>query len=461
MNWIKNLTPKISLIVFGLVVGLLIAEGILRILGRKPLGENYIYPRWYYTATDYGYDINRNFWPPAVAHVESFEYPVWSNDIGCFDNPPSANPKILIVGDSFTWGYTPFEEKWGTILERELRAGTLKCGVSGFGTKQSLIKAANLLRSFPSVKVVIYSYCLNDLDDDYLYPHFTVIGGHRLNKVVIKDFNDGSKTVFQPTLLKRRLENFQKYGTIRKPPLALIHRVKFWLNKHSALYYSTKGFLKAVLSFLGKEFLENVGLLIPSKGFDVSYPLLIFGLDKHPWIKDVLRDHLRNVKAFKKLNRKLVVPLIPLKEQVYPELMYSERYKAVSFIGNRMITFAKNDEELLRPQRILRKFLEQEGIAYIDYLPLLRFYADYRKKDFLNPERDLYWTFDGHWSVKGNRLIGLLLTRFLVKENIIELHNKKEILARIDNFLKSNFGKVPPEDVWKNSIYVPVQSKTK
>ena len=42
---------------------------------------------------------------------------------------------VLLLGDSFTWGYVPLEQTWGTSLEQFIGARVLKCGVSGYGAR--------------------------------------------------------------------------------------------------------------------------------------------------------------------------------------------------------------------------------------------------------------------------------------------------------------------------------------
>ena len=204
MSRIRRWGLRLGLAAVSTVLALLLAEGILRLAGKRPMGFGQ--PRWYYTATDYGYDINPNIWPPMRHRFLEGEYPVWSNSLGCFEREPGEDfrPAVLLVGDSFTWGYTPFPDKWGTVLERVTGVGVLKCGVSGYGTRQALLKARRLLRRFPETRLVIYTYCLNDLDDDYLYPHFTVLNGYRVNKVLLADFETGKRRVYSPRELRKQ-----------------------------------------------------------------------------------------------------------------------------------------------------------------------------------------------------------------------------------------------------------------
>jgi hypothetical protein len=58
-------------------------------------------------------------------------------------------PYILAIGDSFTWGYNPLEEKWTSIIERRSGTRVLKCGVPGVGTKYQLQHLRRLLKQLP------------------------------------------------------------------------------------------------------------------------------------------------------------------------------------------------------------------------------------------------------------------------------------------------------------------------
>ena len=57
--------------------------------------------------------------------------------------------------------------------------------------------------------------------------------------------------------------------------------------------------------------------------------------------------------------------------------------------------------------RILGGFLKAQGIDYLDLLPLMRSYADLTPRPSLNPDKDLYWQHNSHWSIRGEHLVGL------------------------------------------------------
>src|SRR5262249_1893355 len=52
--------------------------------------------------------------------VDGVKYPIWGNGYGCFDKDWEQVPKdyYYFAGDSMTWGYTPFEDKFPTVYER-------------------------------------------------------------------------------------------------------------------------------------------------------------------------------------------------------------------------------------------------------------------------------------------------------------------------------------------------------
>ncbi len=442
MRVVKNLL----LILIGVLISTLLIEVYLRIRYENSPAD-IGYPRWYFISTDYGFDINPNFIPHVEHNFVEHRYKIWSNSIGCFDKQANIdNPKILIVGDSFAWGYTEFRYKWGTVLEDMLDMRVLKCGVSGFGTKQSYIKASKLIKLFPSVDVIVYSYFPNDFDDDYMYPHFEVVGGYRVNSKIIGDFDKGSIESAKVKSLTDAVSFYLDYGVPYKPKgdiAKIIYKLNNWLKEHIYTY----GFL---YTFLKHNVNKN-----DTHTFDRAYPLLVFGMHKYKWIAPEFQKHLKNILRFKELDRKFIVSLIPIRDQVYPELKFCKSYFNKIKLYRYMYSLCKNEECYLRPQRLLRKFLEKEKVAYIDYLPLFRFYANHDNTCFLDPKTDLYWRIDWHWNKKGNILAGLLLSYFLLKEGFINVNKSDLVIKKIKNALIREFGKFPPEHIWKEAVYIP------
>jgi hypothetical protein len=75
-----------------------------------------------------------------------------------------------------TWGYAPFETKFGTIFEKETGIETFKCGVTHTGTRHEFAKfleIGNKVGRWPGKVAVFYS--ATDVANDYLHPHATVV----------------------------------------------------------------------------------------------------------------------------------------------------------------------------------------------------------------------------------------------------------------------------------------------
>ena len=138
--------------------------------------------------------------------------------------------------------------------------------------------------------------------------------------------------------------------------------------------------------------------------------------------QDHWRVHLENLILFKKLadhyHANLLIVLIPLNIQVYPSL----------------IDWGGIDPE--RPNKVLRRFLTQEGIPYIDLLPSFRSYADQKPRKFLDSEKDLYWRANSHFNIRGNHLAGLLVSKYIIENNLVEVKDKPRRLENINNKLK-------------------------
>ena len=126
-----------------------------------------------------GFDIKPNVKGIPLSVDNRVEYRIWSNELGCFDEPYHGEKNyILLVGDSFTHAYAPFPDKWGTRIEKLLHYRVLKGGVTGYGTYQELLKAKEIIAKVKNrPQLIIVGYFWNDLSDDYSFPDLTVVDG--------------------------------------------------------------------------------------------------------------------------------------------------------------------------------------------------------------------------------------------------------------------------------------------
>src|SRR4051794_16946735 len=143
----------------------------------------------YYVAdAERGFDIAPNR-SDLVHYVDGTLYPVWSNSLGCFDTEPKiADRYVYLAGDSFAWGFTPFEDKLGTVLERRLGVPVLKCGVSGAGQLHELSKMRRVIAAVGrKPALIVDAYFANDVQDDLAYPSATVVDGWLATKVLLAE----------------------------------------------------------------------------------------------------------------------------------------------------------------------------------------------------------------------------------------------------------------------------------
>ena len=246
---------------------------------------------------------------------------------------------------------------WGTQIEHLLERRVLKCGVSGYGTKQEYQKAQEVIaQTGKNPGLIIVGYCLNDLDSDYWGNNLTVHQGF---------------LVGNPQDLEKKFAQWQKFN-LPGYPLTFFEMIQYVLDRHSILI----NMINHVHSF--------------SKSHSYLSPLEWTTFADPEAKKDLWRSHLENLKMFKKLaaqsHANLLIVLIPLNIQVYPSL----------------INWGAVDPE--RPNEVLRRFLTQEGIPYIDLLPLFRNYADQKPRKVLDSEKDLYWRANSHFNIRGNHL---------------------------------------------------------
>lgn len=128
-----------------------------------------------------GFDINPDFKTSTFSKpLEYKKYDVWGNSYGCFDEEWSTEDLkngIYLAGDSFTWGYTSYETKFGTILERISNTKVYACGVTHTGQAHQFKKFQKLFEIGLRPKIVLVNIASNDLDNDFFFPHTEIING--------------------------------------------------------------------------------------------------------------------------------------------------------------------------------------------------------------------------------------------------------------------------------------------
>ena len=363
--------------------------------------------RYYYQAdAAKGFDIRPNVGKIGTSVDNgSVKYDLWSNELGCLDEPYRGEKDvILLVGDSFTHSYAPFEAKWGTLIEKLLNYRVLKCGVNGYGTKQELLKAQDIIaRIHRSPRLIIVGYFWNDLQDDYTFPSLTLVDGFLV--VCDQKYRDPKTNRLDLQVLEKHYTLWDKLTG--RYPLGFVKMINYFLDQHLILL---------------NLFNDAAIRLFPPK---TSYtnPLDFAAFQDKPWVAQVWPKHLENLKAFQELaagqGAELLIVLIPTNTQVYPFLTQGRKI------------------DLERPNRILSAYLRKEQIRYLDLLPLFRKYADQTPRRFLSSEKDLYWRANSHFSLKGERLTSLLVSRYILENNLVQVPDRDKKLQDIEEKLNS------------------------
>ena len=283
----------------------------------------------------------------------------------------------------------------------------LKCGVSGFGTHQELIKAQNVIRQIGrSPRFLIVGYFIkNDLEDDALFPRRTVIDGFRLDRFK-RDEKGGIVEIPRETL-KTRLDNFLAFGDPDGEP-GIRGRVRIWLNRNSILYILAKQRSNIVRRAIQSSAQEAP----PDTEGDPS------DLEAHSptpaWIDEGWPEHEQNLNAFKRFAEELGSELI--------FVIFSGREQAHT--------------QFIRPR--LMRFFESNQVDFVDLDPV---FALSKRKD---PKGLLFWRSDTHWNPRGNRLAALWVEHRLVQRYPGQI-SKSVSSDRIENKLRQEFSIVPEE----------------
>ena len=373
---IKEIIKNLILITISILIPILLIEFILHFTAYRNQLKREFYPKDYFVSdNELGYVIRKNV-STTTHYFADGKYPIWSNSLGCFDIEHQSNKYIYLTGDSFAWGFTPFDDKWGTVMGKNLGYPVYKWGVGGYGTKQELIKAERDILPNLNPELIILSYLSgNDIEDDANFPNYSVYEGYLVNNLYKNLTKDEAEKIYK---------NIYSYCS-KDPQNKVIQGLKCWLGNHSIIYNLGKDFGRKVVVFvLPDSFNKKLGLIVDEK--------------KENYVEDSQKfeSHLLNLLSFKfladKHNSKLLMVILP---------GYNERQI---------------------------EFLKQMKIDFID---LDKEFAKYD----LNYKKDLYWKKDGHWNTKGNQLAGYIITKYILENDIIQIENAKEKLELVNQKL--------------------------
>jgi hypothetical protein len=386
MNWIKANRNEMLLLLGSTVVTLALAAVFLQFSYYRGILPGRLYPQHYYTKdAQMGYDIVPNF-KKQEAVLLGLSYDVWSNELGCFDMPyEKEQPYIYLTGDSFTWGYAPFEDKWGTLVQTLLGTRVLKCGVAGAGTRYELLRTARQLQTLPDPTVIVVGYDGNDVEDDALFPANSVHDGY-----LVDNYEKKHLSAVETEQAYRNLETYCIDGTVPKNPR--MQALKCWLHNNSILYM-----LAAAHKDLFRELIPGLSV---EKTAPASSPVRS---------ESSYEENFKSILGFKDLaaqkGAKLLFVLIPSKKD--------EVRGSGPGVNDRVMMFLKEND--------------------IDYLDLRETFQKASKATVL------HWPVDGHWNIAGNHLAGFAVSQFLLTHDIVKVSDKTSGLQSIATDMAKEF----------------------
>ncbi len=403
----KKVAGKIALVLFGLFLALLFAEGLLRLIGFKP--QTTARPPFYWSnAAGMDYDITENF--PAFKYVvDRTTLTAWGNNIGCFDdNYNNESNFTLLVGDSFTWGLAPLQEKWGTLLQNYTGVRVLKCGLEGYGTRQELAKAKSIVSKVKhDPKLLVVGYFYNDIVEDWVPQTIAILNGYPVAKSAILDETTGATQTLSDQKNEEELANYQTYCRPGIPQHRSLVRIRCLAQQNLALYPYIKTVTQALLNAIGGNGFSSK--ISANEVPPVGTFLTRLPTSTYPWLPKLYENHFNYVAGFKKLadsyRAKLLFVLIPSKQMVYPSL-YADDLK----------THPSLDLDVLH--RSIRGFLDSSKIDYLDLTaPVIEHSASSTPHG--TGAHNFYWVADDHLNIRGNQLAGLLVSQYVLEHDLV------------------------------------------
>lgn len=403
MTTAKRFLTKLALILFGLLIGVVIAE-----LGLRAAG--YSYPGFYMPDPTRGYALipGMEGW-----YRKEGEAYVRINSAGQRDRERTKAKaadtiRIAVIGDSYAEAFqVPVEEAFWTIMEEKLRASgsvagkqieVLNFGVSGYGTAAELITLRDRVWEYAPDVVLLAVTTNNDVIDNSRelkktdeVPYFV----YREGKLVLDDSFRTSRAFLL------RQSKLSRFGKWIKDHLRFVQAVNEGHHGFKILVASAKARLNrsssepTVTKFDGNVRLDELGL------DNIVYVEPKDAVWNDAWLVTeglilAMDDEVRGRGA------RFVVVTLSNGPQVLPDP--NARQAFMRRLGT---------VDLFYPDNRIRSLCVRENIRVITLAPELQAYAE-KTGSFLHGfGSDLG---NGHWNAVGHRVAGEMIAQKLLDE---------------------------------------------
>lgn len=250
-SFMKKAVQRLCLIVLGLVLAGLIGEAILHIPGLPIKMHN----EWMFLMVEHDPTLGWRMKPNIEGELDMFEVqdiPIRTNGTGFWDDEfvgrGEEELRIVLLGDSFTWGTGVFEdERFGNLLE-ELEPGweCMNFGLPAYGTDQALLVWRHVASGFAPDLVVLTMHRSDYVDNmrEILWgrpkPYFMMSESDALelqNSPVV-DFNFWDTGIFHRAA--------PLYEASFRQPETRRSRVAHWLVTRSRLVRTSWNAIRAI-----------------------------------------------------------------------------------------------------------------------------------------------------------------------------------------------------------------------
>ena len=372
-----NMRKETLLLVFSTLFALILAEITLSKFFPQRTVNQYLHDRpAMFRPNDILFmDLKPNF--SGFLCEEEFKTDIFINSKGYrqgeFEAKSDTGTRVLVVGDSFTFGYGVEEsDGYVRVAERELRqsisAGSVEvinAGVPAWWTDSYyLYLKTKGLELDPDV-VVVGLFMGNDIDA-------------RDARHAIWPSVDKNGLPLATTSKRVLIDNGHRVRAKRRTRWV----IPFLRNSHlfQLLYSSVKNATRLIKPKVQAETLYQATYSVETEQVVDKVKALLVGMSN----------------LTRASGAHFVVAMIPERTQIYPK----------SIGENQDLDYAK-------PQRLFAKFFDEQNISYVDLLPEIKNAAQ------MNAE-PLYYTRDSHFTRAGYLVAGKELACRLISDGIIE-----------------------------------------
>jgi hypothetical protein len=397
----RNLKKKLLLVIFGLLVGLLMSEVFLRVIG-------YSYPIFYQADYYRGFALR----PGVTGHYQrEGESEVSINSDGLRDREhvkakPANTIRIAVLGDSFAEAmHLPMEQTFWSLLERKLQecnafpgkqVEVINFGVSGYGTAQELITLQQKVWAYSPDVVLLAFTTYNDIYDNSRalskteeVPYFLYRNGALSYDASFR----GSRTYQQRD---SKLSRFGRWFHDHLRIVQLAHFAQFviklrltdWRNRRRAA--SAPPAETRAPATKAPPTAETIGIdnMIYVEPQSEDW--------KEAWrVTEGLIAQMHN--EVRQRGVKLFVVSLSTAIQVYPDPAVRQRF--MKHLGV---------SDLFYPERRLKDLAMRDNFEFLDLAEPMQAYADKNKVFLHGFDRDIG---NGHWNADGHRLAAELIAQ--------------------------------------------------